>query len=120
MTVWIPQELRDWVAGNAAKQDESLGEVVTKILANAQRQQQQPEPESLPVTDTETVDMFLVPEDQTAKAEPNTPTFESTAERDARILELHQQKMAKRAIGRALGISESTVRRVIQKFEVSA
>jgi len=73
-----------------------------------------------PVSDTPAGSTATVPETPTDTrgnvSETHTSPTDTLSDRDRRVLELHRQGAAKRAIARHLGMPESTVRGLIKRL----
>jgi DNA-binding NarL/FixJ family response regulator len=108
--VWLPEPIRAQLDGLAETRNESLSAVTTELLTAALTPST-PEPSQQPRAGARF---------QTSTPEPTTPTTTpvmTTAERDARILELHRQGVGIREIARRLNLGKSTVGDILRRME---
>ena len=117
LTVWIPDTLRQSLTAAATQRGETIAATATQWLMTAAKLATSQAAPTLPVPAPEPVATLPLFQSETESQITLTSDSGKPVDRDQQILALHEQGLTNVAIGKQFGLTESSIRRALQRVK---
>ena len=117
LTVWIPDTIRTALTAAAAANGATIADTATQWLMTAAKLATSQAAPTLPVPAPEPVATLPLFQSETESQITLTSDSGKPVDRDQQILALHEQGLSNPAIGKQFGLTESSIRRALQRVK---